>query len=104
MVRAKNVNSPVSRELKQSFRPSQIPQRTEIRQCKRKSILVLIPYRTQVEAPEFQTYSAAIPVIRGLYRSVLQEIQLRIEANIGCSTETLFPRVAVPQQESELVK
>ena len=90
--------------LEQPFVPSQIPQRTKIRQRERKSILVLIPHRTQVEAAEFQTHSAAIPVIRGLDRSVLEEIQLRIEPNIGRSAEALFAGVAISQQESELVK
>ena len=45
-----------------------------------------------------------IPVIRGLDRSVLEEIQLRIEPNIGRSAEALFAGVAISQQESELVK
>ena len=93
-----------SSDLKQPFRPSQIPQRTEIRQREREAILVLIPYRTQVETAEFQAYSAAIPVISGLRRSVLQELQFRIEADIGRSAETLFAGVSVAQQKPELVK
>jgi hypothetical protein len=41
--------------LEQAFRPPQIPQRTEIGQGECETILVLIPYRTQVEAAKFQT-------------------------------------------------
>src|ERR1022692_1836133 len=59
--------------LKQLLRPSQIAQRPEISRCECKTILVLIPHRTQCEAPEFHTYSTAIPVIGCLHRGVLQE-------------------------------
>src|SRR5271165_1285863 len=91
-------------DLKQSLRPSQIPQRSQISQRECEAILILIPYRAQREAAEFHAHAAAIPVIRGLRRGVLDEPQFRIEADIGRRTETLFPRVTVAQQKPKLVK
>jgi hypothetical protein len=58
---------------KQPFGPPEISQRAEIRQRECEAILILIPHLAQGEATEFQTDSAAIPVVRGLYRRVLHE-------------------------------
>src|SRR6202040_2104985 len=82
----------------------QVPQRSEIGQRECETILIFIPHGTQGEAAEFQAYSAAIPVIRTLYRGILQKPKLRVETNIGRRTETLFAGMTVAQQEAELVK
>src|ERR1700675_1731315 len=100
---AKSSHRPRS-DLEQLFRPSQIPQRSEISKRECKAILVLIPHRAQGKAAKFHAHSAAIPVIRGLHRSVLQKPQFCIETNIGRSTETLFAGVTVAQQKPELVE
>jgi hypothetical protein len=60
-------------ELEQPFRPSQIAQRSEIRQGECEAILVLIPDGPQIEAAEFETQSAAIPVVSSLRRGVLHK-------------------------------
>jgi hypothetical protein len=66
--------------------------------------LVLVAHRAQVKAAEFQIKSATIPVVGGLHRGVLQEVQIGIEADVRGGAESLLAGVAVAEQEPELVE
>jgi len=89
---------------KQPLRPPQIPERSQVGQREGEAILIFVAHRAQRKAAEFDIKTATIPVVGGLHCGVLDEAQVRIDAEVGSGAESLLAGMAIAQQEAELVE
>src|SRR4029078_980160 len=48
--------------------------------------------------------AAAIPVVGGLHRRILQKTEVGVESQVGGSTESSFVRLSIAEQHTELIE
>src|SRR2546430_2389689 len=88
----------------QPFLALQVAKRSYVGQRKSEAVLVLIADRTQREAPVFKVQAAAVPVVRGLGRRVLQQVEFAVKADVGGSAPASLGGAAIAKLGAQLVK
>src|ERR1035437_4259454 len=91
-------------QLVQPLLPSEVAERSHVRQRKRETILILVAHRSQREAPVFQAQAATVPVISRLRRRILQRSMVRVKPEAAGGAQATLVELTVAKQHSKLVE
>ena len=88
----------------QLFLAAEISERADVGQREIEAELVFVADRSQGKAAVFDAQAAAVPVVGGLHRRILQKAQIGVEAQVGRSTESTLVGLPVAEQHTELIE